>query len=58
MDIMKQQHGQIFHDEKAHPKKPHAMNFRCNVTMATKQTQNNNKRQYQPNERRSAYKAI
>ena len=31
---MKQQHGQIFHHEEAHPKKPHVMNFRCSVTMA------------------------
>ena len=48
MDIMILQHGQIFHHEEGHPEKPHTMNFRCNVTMATLPGQNNNKDSFQP----------
>ena len=52
------QHRQIFHHEKAHPEKPHTMNFRCNVTMATLPGQNNNKDSFQPNRKNFFISAI
>ena len=58
MDAMVLQHRQIFHHEEAHQQKQQAMNFRHSVTMATRPIQSNNKRQYQPNGRKSAKTAI
>ena len=55
MDIVKQEHGQLFHHEEAHQQKPNAMNFGLNcVTMATLPDQNNNKSQFHTNGRNSS----
>ena len=59
MNVMLLQHGQLFHHEDAHQKRPDAMNFRLNcVTMATLPNQNNNERQFQPNRKKFINNAI